>query len=286
MRPDFPVSPRIGVIGRNYGAKVLAPAIARAGGVPVELGREWQGEEVDALAIAVPPAAQPDIAIEALRAGVPVFAEKPLAPTFEDAERMNAAALSAGVPAAVDFNFTATRAFRVAKETLPFIGPVRHVSVTWHLQTGAHAAGVTCWKTGRDGWIGNLACHVMFYLDWLLGTILWARMGDHGFSCAWRDFSAICSIHDNAIFGSGHRVEIYGERGKLEIFNADDRHMRLYCRHTNLAGDVFTTGGPVTSEDERIAPTALLLREFFLWIRAGQPMAQSFGAAARLQRLM
>src|SRR5712675_2095919 len=95
---------RLGIIGCNFGRTVHLPAfrndsrcdvvalagtdatrtdaLAREAGVQLAFG-DWRAlvdhGSVDAVAIAVPPGNQPEIAVRALAAGKPVFLEKPLA---------------------------------------------------------------------------------------------------------------------------------------------------------------------------------------------------------------
>ena len=104
---------RVGIVGCNYGRTVLLPAfradrrcevvalagtdaaraaeLARAANVARGTG-EWstlvEDRAVDAIAIAVPPSRQPEIALAALDRGKAVFAEKPLAADLAGARAM------------------------------------------------------------------------------------------------------------------------------------------------------------------------------------------------------
>jgi myo-inositol 2-dehydrogenase/D-chiro-inositol 1-dehydrogenase len=60
---------------------------------------------VDAVYICTPPRFHREAAAAAAMAGVPVFCEKPLAVTVEDAEAIEAAVESSGIPFMVGFNF-------------------------------------------------------------------------------------------------------------------------------------------------------------------------------------
>ena len=102
---------RVGIVGSNYGRTVVLPAFradprcevvalagsdasrvaefARAAGVPRGVG-DWRtlvdDPTIDAIAIAVPPDLQPEIALRALDCGKPIFVEKPLAADLADDE--------------------------------------------------------------------------------------------------------------------------------------------------------------------------------------------------------
>ncbi|HEY4141798.1 MAG TPA: Gfo/Idh/MocA family oxidoreductase, partial [Pseudolabrys sp.] len=101
---------RLGIVGINYGRLVHLPAFrtdprcevvalagsnaertaeaATAANVPKSYGN-WRAlledKDIDAVSIATMPALQAEIAIEALKRGKPVFAEKPMASTLTDA---------------------------------------------------------------------------------------------------------------------------------------------------------------------------------------------------------
>jgi len=83
---------------------------------------------LDGLVVAIPPQAQPEIVLAALAAGVPVFAEKPLALDAATAERLAGAARAAGVPLVVDHIHLFSPGFRGLLAALGELGPIRHIS--------------------------------------------------------------------------------------------------------------------------------------------------------------
>lgn len=72
---------------------------------------DWHGmlekEELDALFVCTPPLAHREPTVAALGAGLPVYLEKPVARTLEDADAIVAAAESSGVPCAVGYQWHA-----------------------------------------------------------------------------------------------------------------------------------------------------------------------------------
>ncbi len=110
---------RVGVVGLGFGAAVHVPALQRLDGIEVvalagsnragaqaaaaaagvALGcgsvDELLEQRLDAVTIAVPPDRQADLAAAVLAAGVPVLAEKPLAASVDEAERLAELAASA-----------------------------------------------------------------------------------------------------------------------------------------------------------------------------------------------
>ena len=155
---------RVGIVGCNYGRTVLLPAfrteprcqvVALAGtdaARTAEIAREanvargtgdWaalvEDRAVDAVAVAVPPALQPEVARRALDLGKPVFVEKPLAADLAAAQAMLESALRSGRPTVIDFNFPELPAWRRAKAMLDAgaVGRLRHVVVTWNVENQA-----------------------------------------------------------------------------------------------------------------------------------------------------
>src|SRR5947207_1326275 len=132
----------VAIVGAGFGGYGLAPAFQRAGarvvalcapsptrrdriaatlGIPETYGsldELLERRSVDAVAIAVPPDRQPSIAATALRRGLAVFAEKPLAASLGDAEQLAALARREQVTTAIDFLFPEIGAWRTAQRLL------------------------------------------------------------------------------------------------------------------------------------------------------------------------
>ncbi len=252
----------VGIVGCNYGRTVLLPAfrtdprcavvalagsdgartaeLARAADIARGFG-DWRAliddRAVDAVAVAVPPDLQPEVARRALALGKPVFVEKPLAGDLAGAAAMVEAAQRSGQPTIIDFNFPELPSWRRAKEILESgaLGRLRHVVVTWNVENQATRLRLKSWKTrggeGGGGLLGNFVCHCFHYLEWFCGPI--AGLGGRVFPMP--DGDAECSIALAIAFGSGvggslqmscasflgsgHRLEFYGEDGTLILAN-------------------------------------------------------------------
>ncbi len=130
----------------------------------------------EAVAIATLPALQAKIALAALALGKPVFAEKPLASTLDDARAMLRAAEKSGRATMIDFNFHQIMSWQRAKAMLDdgAIGALRHLAVHWHVENRAVQARMRNWKTVADdggGVLGNFVSHCFHYLEWFAGPI-------------------------------------------------------------------------------------------------------------------
>ena len=88
---------------------------------------------VDAVAVCVPPAAHVEVALAALEAGKPVFVEKPLALTLEDADRLVTRAAGTGLAAMVGFNLRFHRLVRRLRELVSRgeLGSIHAVGTTY-----------------------------------------------------------------------------------------------------------------------------------------------------------
>ena len=82
---------------------------------------------IDGLCLAVPASQQPAIALEALAAGLPVMAEKPLALSLDATEQVVAAARAACLPLLVDFIHLFNPAYRALRNALSGAGPIRRI---------------------------------------------------------------------------------------------------------------------------------------------------------------
>ncbi len=325
---------RLGIVGINYGKLVHLPAFradarcevaafagsnaertadaAKAAGVPKSYGN-WRAlvddKDIDAISIATMPALQAEIAIAALKAGKPVFAEKPMASTLSDARVMLQAANDSGLPTGLDFNFTEIMAWHRAKSMLDTgaIGRLRHIAVHWHVENYAIQMRMKNWKTLRDdggGVLGNFISHCFHYLEWFAGPIagLSARVsglpGDADLETTVAmamqfQSGAACSLGMScaSFRGTGHHVEFFGEDGTLMLHNPTADYMRgfalSYAKRPG-AMEQIPVDDPADAPhpDGRIAPVSRLATKFFDAIEGGPRTAPGFTEGFRVQRLI
>lgn len=326
---------RVGIIGSNYGRTVLLPAfradarcdvvalggsnaartaeLAQAAGVPKAYG-DWRAlvndKDVQAVVIATLPSLQAEIAIAALKAGKPVFAEKPMAGDLAAARAMLTAAEQSGLPTGIDFNFTRIMAWMRAKEMLDgaCVGALRHVTVHWHVESRAIQMRMRNWKTagGNDGGgvLGNFISHCFHYLEWFAGPIagLQARVSGMpddaelqttvGMAMQYTSGPSISlSMSCASYAGIGHRIEFFGEDGTLVLHNPTADYMRGFdLSHARRPGALqrVAVDDPADAQypDGRIAPVSRLANKFFDAIETGKQTAPDFAAGFRVQRLI
>ncbi|MCZ8520752.1 MULTISPECIES: Gfo/Idh/MocA family protein [Paenibacillus] len=136
-------------------------------------------EEVDAVYIATPPAFHKSYAIEACRAGKPVYVEKPMAMNAAECEEMAAAALRYGVPLYVAYYRRALPRFTQVKAWLDAgaIGDILTVNTMHMAQPRAEErdGSSTSWRIRPElsggGYFFDLASHTLDLLDYLLGPV-------------------------------------------------------------------------------------------------------------------
>ncbi|MBI1205646.1 MAG: hypothetical protein GC182_24340 [Rhodopseudomonas sp.] len=330
---------RLGIIGSNYGRTVLLPAfradprcqvVALAGsdaartrqladdaGIPTATG-DWRtvvaNPDIDAVAIATLPRLQADIALAALDAGKPVFAEKPMAGDLAAARAMRDTAARSGLPTGIDFNFHQIAPWLRAKAMLEAgaIGALRHVTVDWQVENYAVQHRVRNWKTaGGDsggGVLGNFISHCFHYLEWFGGPLtgLQARIAglpdDAGLQttvtmalqyAAGPQISLAMSCASYK--GPGHRIAFFGEDGTLVLDNPGPDYMRGFVlSHARRPGgfERIDAADPTDARypDGRIAPVARLATSFLDAIdgapRYKPNVAPGFTAGYRVQQLI
>jgi predicted dehydrogenase len=327
---------RVGVIGCGYGAQVLVPAFRadpRAAIVAVAATSQakaektagelviprafgdWQellaSEVVDAVAVAVPPAAQSAIATMAMMRGLPVFAEKPLALNVAEARALAQLACDSRLANMVDFNFREIDVFRAAHRILASdaLGELRQVSLSWHVESYANRAGIENWKTDQvagGGALTNFVSHCLDYLEWLLGPVsgLCARLAGMPHDKRRNDTSITMALQfacgaagsltmsAAAYRGSGHRIEVYGEDGTMVIDNRSADYMRGFTLSIARRPDQQLTPVAIAGSgsdiwaDGRVLPASRLAARFLDWAAGVAPAEPSFAAGMRVQELI
>jgi predicted dehydrogenase len=324
----------VGIVGCNYGRTVLVPAFradprcevvalagtdaartaehARGSNVARSFG-DWRmlvdDRAVDAVAIAIPPDLQPEIARRALGLGKAVFVEKPLAADLAGAQAMLAAVRDNPRPTIIDFNFPELASWRRAKAMLDGkeIGRLRHVVITWNVENPATRLRLKSWKTRSDGGGGilsNFICHCFYYLEWFCGPIsgLSARIFPLPDGSAESSVTLALALRSGAggslqmscasFLGSGHRLEFYGEDGTLVLANPTTDYFRGFeLRHARRGDDALQVVavddfGEEQVSDPRIVPVARLVRRFIDACESGGAPSPGFAEGYRVQCLI
>jgi len=139
--------------------------------------------DVDAVYIATPPSSHAEHAISAMRAGKPVYVEKPMASSYRECEEMNRVSLETGMSLLVAYYRRNLPYYLKVKEILDSgeIGKV--ISVYNRFCTSAQPQDSDPqnrpWRTQPEicgaGYFYDMACHTLDMLDFLLGEIVGAN---------------------------------------------------------------------------------------------------------------
>jgi predicted dehydrogenase len=195
-------------------------------------------KEVDAVYIATPPSSHAEYAIEVIKAGKPVYIEKPMAASYAECQKINKAAEKHGVPVFVAFYRRTLPGFLLVKDLIEkgSIGNVRFVLLQlFKSPSQDEKNGNLPWRVDPEvagaGHFYDLASHQLDYLDFLFGPIQKVRsiaLNQAGLYKA-EDYVSAEFLFDNNIAGTGawsfgasvesgrDTIEIIGDKGSLKF---------------------------------------------------------------------
>lgn len=279
--------------------------------------------EIDAVSVVVPPTFQHEIVCAALTAGKHVLCEKPFGLNLREAQDMLETARRQSLVNVVDFQFRMDPFFQLLRDQIRSgrIGEIYRIHVAW--LTGGRADPALPWSWQYDASLGGgvlfaFGSHVFDYIGWLcsspiasvlarLETRIDRRMSVDG----WRQATAedtcdiLCSL-DNRIAvnitisnvlprGCGHRIEIYGDLGRLVYhhsppFLPDTANVFLESNDSGLQTLCLPSDAERSQEsaqDSRLVPFLKMSRSFVAAISgAKMPDLPDFSDGVRVQRVM
>lgn len=204
---------------------------------------------VNAVYVATPPDSHAEYAIRAMRAGKPVYVEKPMALTYAECQEMLAVSRETGQPLFVAYYRRRLPNFLKVKELLDqgAIGDVLLVTVqlVWPARPADLDAANPSWRVlpqvGGDGYFYDVGSHQLDLLDFFFGPI--ARAGGQAANRSGvypaSDVVTASFAFQSGLPGSGawcftapaehrlDRMEILGRRGKLTFPSIDHGVVRL-----------------------------------------------------------
>ncbi len=200
--------------------------------------------DVNAVYVATPPSSHATFAIMAMRAGKPVYVEKPLAASYYDCARINYVSEQTGVPCFVAYYRRYLPYFRRVKQIIDGggVGQVVGVQLRFAMPPRpldyAHPENLP-WRLRPEisggGYFYDLAPHQIDLLQWMFGVILEAQgfCANRGHLYTAEDSVSAVFRFENGVPGSGSwcfvghesaqadRILVIGERGSLSfsVFN-------------------------------------------------------------------
>lgn len=196
--------------------------------------------DVNAIYIATPPSSHATFAIMAMRAGKPVYIEKPLAASYNDCIRINRISEQTGVPCFVAYYRRYLPYFLKVKEIIEngTIGKVINVQIRFSVpprDLDYKNEKELPWRLQPDiaggGYFYDLAPHQIDLLQNIFGVITRA----HGYPAnrahlyKAEDTVSACFFFENGVTGSGSwcfvghesakedRIEVIGDKGSLSF---------------------------------------------------------------------
>ena len=195
--------------------------------------------DVDAVYIATPPSSHATFAIMAMKAGKPVYIEKPLAATYEDCARINRISIKTGIPCFVAYYRRYLPYFLKVKELLHNNAIGKPVNVILRFAVPPRALDYNKdnlpWRLQPDiaggGYFYDLAPHQIDLLQFFFGIIIEAKgiAVNRGGLYKTEDSVSACFKFEDGLIGSGSwcfvanesaqedRIEVIGDKGSLKF---------------------------------------------------------------------
>ncbi|MDO8499666.1 MAG: Gfo/Idh/MocA family oxidoreductase [bacterium] len=299
--------------GRDF---AKTKSIATVNSIP-RVFSSWQkavtDSDIDIVSIATPPHLQIAIALAALRNNKSVLLEKPAGTGLKEITELARVAKKSPGQVALDFEFRHIPHFIRLKHLLAVasIGQIRYCQVNWI--TGGRAdknipLNWANYKKFGGGVLLNYGSHVIDYLEWLLGPMT-AVSADLKIikkdTSADRpdaeDFCHFYALFANGVMagtvitnvvhgGSGHSIEIYGDKGTLKLSNHDlfdpIRGFTLTKIDTKNKAKIIKIKTFPKNMDGRVYPFAELAKNFVQAIKDKKPFAPSLSTGTRAHQVM
>ena len=327
---------KVAIVGSGFGMYGLLPAFSRIKECKVvsicgknsemmlnnckKLGlnryTDWrkmlQKEKPDAVAIAVIPSHQYEIARYALENGMAVFAEKPLTTSFDTSLELNKLAKKKRMPNMLDFLFPEIPEWHAAKKAIEngLIGEILKVNVDWTFLSYDLMNHIKSWKTDVKQGGGALSfyfSHVFYYLEYFLGRI---KNIECNFSSSEKSLNKgetgtdMTISFENGCVGNAHmdisntdqqkhKVEFHAE-GKtiiLQNFNSnfvDNFELILNTSKgiEKIKPDMLLDSSYDESEDPRVKVIKPIAERFINWCNTGNTAKPDFEDGLRVQELI
>jgi len=241
--------------------------------------------EVDVISLTTPNEFHPEMAIAALEAGKHLWCEKPMAPSFADAEAMLAAARKSGKVAALGYNYIQSPTLRHIRKLLDekAIGEVNHLRIEMDEDFMADPETPFGWKHASASGYGALddfAVHPLSLILALFGRVekVMCDMArpyvDRSVAGGGRravetyDIASTLIRLDNGISGTllvnrsawGRKgritIQIFGSKGSIDFDQERFNELRLYVTSDRATEQGYRTilMAPVHAPYDRFIP--------------------------------
>lgn len=298
----------VGIIGSGFGRYGLFPAFSATRGCRALAISGLDGQKLDAVAIAVPPDVQFEIAKAAIEKGLHVFAEKPLAPTCPQAQELLKLAEKHNIVHGIDFLFPDIDVWAKAKEILSggALGKILHITVHWDFLSYDLQHKKLSWKTDATRGGGALSfyfSHTLYYLEHFVGKISDIRSlfsytkergngGETGVDMLMtfeNGARGVAHINCNAPGRHQHQVIFQCEKGAIMLVNEDGivSNFTLTIYRENKKAHTFISNNKAHNGiDERVQVVKKLAARFINACNTHSQMNPSFADGVRVSELI
>ena len=205
--------------------------------------------DVNAIYVATPPSSHATSAIMAMKAGKPVYVEKPLASNYEDCARVNRVSEQTGVPCFVAYYRRYLPYFLRVRDIVQsgVLGKIQNVQVRFSCPARPADRQVkqlpwrVCPEIAGGGYFYDLAPHQLDLLQFYFGVIVRAEglCANRGGLYKAEDTVSACFQFENGLIGSGSwsfashqsaqedRIDVVGDEGSLSfsVFSYEPIHL-------------------------------------------------------------
>tara|TARA_B100001179_G_scaffold61983_1_gene42839 strand:+ start:327 stop:1331 length:1005 start_codon:yes stop_codon:yes gene_type:complete len=325
---------KIAIVGSGFGMYCLLPAFSRINECKVvsicgknskrmtnfckkfnvKQYTNWkemlQKEKPNAVAIAVIPQNQYEIAKYALENDIAVFAEKPLTTSLDTSITLNNLAKKRGLPNMMDFLFTEIPEWLETKKIVESgsLGEILGIDVNWTFLSYDLKNNLKSWKTDikqGGGALSLVFSHTLYYLEYFLGSIRQIHCkifssekslnnGDTEIDMTFV-FNKKCLGHahlDISESNSNHTITFRGERGNIILQNSSESFVDNFelIVKTNDESQKIKPGKSLnvfdTEDDTRIKVIEPIARRFINWCNSGIASKPDFQDGTRVQELI
>ncbi|MEN6546926.1 MAG: Gfo/Idh/MocA family oxidoreductase [Armatimonadia bacterium] len=229
---------------------------------------------LDGVLVVTPTFTHKDICLDAARAGVNMFCEKPMATSVADCEEMIQAARAAKVQLMIGFVMRFYPAYVEMKRRID-AGDIGDVRLAWSVRMGGRPpVGIGEWRreASKVGGLYSAAVHQMDLLLWMGGPVQMVEG-----LCNWGTFAdtdtedsiIISWRHENGAIGSLHSSQLYPVGGSAYGVGGSKGAMKIEGNTLHVADHEGHSEAIEVPTDE--PPLTLELRHFFDCVRTGEP---------------
>lgn len=195
--------------------------------------------QVEVVYVATPPQSHPEYALACIKAGKPVYLEKPMALSYEECLVINDAAEKAGVPVYVAYYRRALDYFQKVKEILEEkkLGKILHISMQQYFPSREEDSDASNppWRLipeiSGGGYFHDVGCHALDIIFYLFGDpvhVCGQALNTAGIYKADDTVGAVITLPDQIQLSASwsfitppdlakDRVHITGEKGRLSF---------------------------------------------------------------------